>query len=162
MSSTTPEATGGQTSSAGGAVARTSTSGTSTELVTPQGKTSIADGVVRKIAGIATREVNGVYNLGTGGTRAFGALRERIPGSGGPNISQGVSVEVGERQAAIDLDIVVEYGVAIADLAQAIRRNVITAVERMTGLEVAEVNVSVDDIFIASDDEEEQAPSRVQ
>ncbi|MDQ1635512.1 MAG: hypothetical protein QOJ32_2321 [Frankiaceae bacterium] len=167
MSSTTPETPSGATTSAG-EVARSSArsqsgSGSTTELVTSQGKTSIADGVVRKIAGIAAREVNGVHNLGTGGTRAFGALRERIPGSGGPNISQGVTVEVGERQAAIDLDIVVEYGVAIADLAQAIRRNVITAVERMTGLEVAEVNISVDDIFIAGDDSnEEPAPSRVQ
>src|ERR1700712_3684972 len=163
MSSTTAEGSSGQSgSSSGGAVAR-STSSSSTDLVTGQGKTSIADGVVRKIAGIATREVSGGHNLGTGGSRAFGALRERIPGSGGPNISQGVSVEVGERQAAIDLDIVVEYGVAIADLAQAIRRNVITAVERMTGLEVAEVNISVDDIFIAEDDNDEQpTPSRVQ
>jgi uncharacterized alkaline shock family protein YloU len=161
MSSTTPEATSSQS---GSSVARSSSSTSGTELVTAQGKTSIADGVVRKIAGIAAREVSGVHNLGTGGTRAFGALRERIPGSGGPNISQGVSVEVGERQAAIDLDIVVEYGVAIVDLAQAIRRNVITAVERMTGLEVAEVNISVDDIFIQGDDnqEEQQGPSRVQ
>ena len=160
MSSTTPEATSGQSGSGG---SRSGSSGTSTELVTSHGKTSIADGVVRKIAGIATREVNGVHNLGTGGSRAFGALRERIPGSGGPNISQGVSVEVGERQAAIDLDIVVEYGVGIVDLAQAIRRNVITAVERMTGLEVAEVNISVDDIYIPDDDSgEESAPSRVQ
>src|SRR3954468_12195021 len=163
MSTTTPEAASGSSSGTSGAVARSSSSNSSTELVTAQGKTSIADGVVRKIAGIATREVNGVHNLGTGGTRAFGALRERIPGSGGPNVSQGVAVEVGERQAAIDLDIVVEYGVAIADLAQAIRRNVITAVERMTGLEVAEVNVSVDDIYIPSeDDDQQQAPSRVQ
>jgi uncharacterized alkaline shock family protein YloU len=162
MSSTTAEASSGQSGSAtGGAVTR-STSSSSTDLVTGQGRTSIADGVVRKIAGIATREVNGVFNLGTGGTRAFGALRERIPGSGGPNISQGVSVEVGERQAAIDLDIVVEYGVAIVDLAQAIRRNVITAVERMTGLEVTEVNIAVDDIHIAGDENEEPAPSRVQ
>jgi uncharacterized alkaline shock family protein YloU len=162
MSSTTAEASSGQSgSSSGGAMAR-STSSSSTDLVTGQGRTSIADGVVRKIAGIATREVSGVHNLGSGGTRAFGALRERIPGSGGPNISQGVSVEVGERQAAIDLDIVVEYGVAIVDLAQAIRRNVITAVERMTGLEVTEVNITVDDIFISGDDNEEPAPSRVQ
>jgi len=56
----------------------------------------------------------------------------------------------------------VEYGVAIVDLAQAIRRNVITAVERMTGLEVTEVNITVDDIFISDDDNEEPAPSRVQ
>src|SRR3954453_12959461 len=147
MSSTTPD----PSASSSGAVTRSSSSGSNTELVAAQGKTSIADGVVRKIAGIATREVNGVHNLGSGGTRAFGALRERIPGSGGPNISQGVSVEVGERQAAIDLDIVIEYGVAIVDLAQAIRRNVITAVERMTGLEVTEVNIAIDDIHIAGD-----------
>src|ERR1700710_3178638 len=117
MSSPPPETASGATPS-GGEVARSSAraksgSGSSTELVTAQGKTSIADGVVRKIAGIATREVNGVHNLGTGGSRAFGALRERIPGSGGPNISQGVSVEVGERQAALDLDIVVEDGGAL-------------------------------------------------
>ena len=160
MSSTTPETPSGATTSAG-ELARSSArsqsgSGSTTELVTSQGKTSIADGVVRKIAGIATREVNGVHNLGTGGTRAFGALRERIPGSGGPNISQGVSVEVGERQAAIDLDIVVEYGVSVADLGRAIQRNVKSAVERMTGLSVTEVNVSVDDVHVPDDSDSDQ------
>src|SRR5689334_7915559 len=99
------------------------------DLVTSEGKTSISDAVVRKIAGIATREISGVHNLGTGGTRTLGALRERIPGSNGPNIGQGVGVEVGERQAAIDLDVVVEYGVSIVDLAAAIRRNVISSLE---------------------------------
>jgi len=90
------------------------------------------------------------------------ALLERIPGCGGPSASQGVSVEVGERQAAVDLDVVVEYGVAIADVAEAVRRNVITAVSRMTGLEVTEVNVSVDDIHVPGDDAEDQEPARVQ
>ncbi len=133
------------------------------DLVTSQGKTSIADSVVQKIAGISAREVSGVHNLGGGASRTFGAIRERIPGSSGPSISQGVTVEVGEKQAAIDLDVVVEYGVAIADLAQAIRRNVISSVERMTGLQVTEVNISVDDIHIPSDDGEgSQEPSRVQ
>jgi len=84
-----------------------------------QGRTTIADGVVQKIAGIAAREVSGVHNLGSGSARAFGALRERIPGSAGPATTPGVSVEVGEKQAAIDLDIVVEYGVAITALAWA-------------------------------------------
>ncbi len=130
-------------------------------LDSPQGRTSIADSVVQKIAGIATREVAGVYNLGTGSARAFGSLRERIPGSGGPAITQGVSVEVGEKQAAIDLDIVVEYGVAIAQLAHGVRRNVITSVERMTGLDVIEVNISVDDIHLPGEEEPEQ-PTRVQ
>jgi len=133
------------------------------DLVTSQGKTSIADSVVQKIAGISAREVSGVYNLGGGASRTFGSIKERIPGSSGPSVSQGVSVEVGEKQAAIDLDVVVEYGVAIADLAQSIRRNVISSVERMTGLQVTEVNISVDDIHIPSDDDEgSPEPSRVQ
>jgi uncharacterized alkaline shock family protein YloU len=132
-------------------------------LESEQGRTTIADGVVQKIAGIATREVSGVYNLGTGTTRAFGAIRERIPGSGGPAVTQGVSVEVGEKQAAIDLDIVVEYGVSIAQLASSIRRNVITAVERMTSLDVIEVNIAIDDIHLPGDDEDQgDQPSRVQ
>ena len=86
---------------------------------TGQGRTTIAASVVQKIAGIAAREVSGVYSMGSGASRAFGALRERIPGGGtsGASTVAGVSVEVGEKQAAVDLDVVVEYGVAIADLA---------------------------------------------
>jgi uncharacterized alkaline shock family protein YloU len=121
------------------------------EGATSHGRTTIADTVVSKIAGLATREVSGVYALGGGAARAFGAVRERIPGATS-NASQGVTVEVGEHQAAVDLDIVVEYGVAIAELAKAIRRNVITALERMTGLQVVEVNVSVNDVHIPGDD----------
>lgn len=125
------------------------------------GRTTIADSVVQKIAAVATREVSGVHDLGSGGARAFGALRERIPGSGGPAATQGVSVEVGEKQAAIDLDIVVEYGVSIAQLAQNVRRNVITSVEKMTGLEVIEVNVAVDDVHLPGDDDTAIESSRV-
>ena len=82
---------------------------------------------------MATREISGVYKLGGGAARAFGAIRERIPGQA-ESLSQGVSVEVGERQAAVDLDITVEYGVEIGELTKAIRRNVISAIERMTTL----------------------------
>jgi uncharacterized alkaline shock family protein YloU len=117
-----------------------------------EGRTTISDAVVQKIAGIAAREVNGVHNLGTGTARMFGAIRERVPGSSGPAVTQGVAVEVGTRQAAIDLDIVVEYGVSIPDLARAVRRNVIAAIERMTGLEVVEVNIVVDDIHLLGND----------
>jgi uncharacterized alkaline shock family protein YloU len=131
-------------------------------LTGPEGRTIIADGVVQKIAGIATREISGVYALGGSVGRALGALRERIPvGAGGPNITQGVSVEVGERQAAVDLNIVAEYGVSIADLAAAIRRNVIDSVERMTGLEVTEVNIAVNDIHIPGDEPEAEESARV-
>lgn len=133
--------------------------GASGAEATSHGRTHIAEAVVAKIAGLAAGEVNGVYALGGGAARAFGAIRERIPGASS-NVSQGVAVEVGERQAAIDLDIVVEYGAAITDLARAIRRNVIGALERTTGLEVVEVNVSVNDVHLPSDDDGEvRAPS---
>ncbi|MEV7426499.1 Asp23/Gls24 family envelope stress response protein [Streptomyces sp. NPDC091212] len=132
----------------------TELSGVATEsaLVSEKGTTTIADAVVQKIAGLAAREVSGVYALGGGAVRAFGAIRERIPGASA-SVGQGVSVEVGERQAAVDLQILVEYGVSIADLARAIRRNVIDAVEQMTGLEVVEVNINVSDVHIPGDDE---------
>ena len=158
--STDPEGTA-MTESTTPAPAATS----STELVSSQGRTTIADTVVAKIAGMAAREVHGVHRLGGGAARAFGAIRERIPGSGGPNVSQGVSVEVGETQAAVDIDVVVEYGVAIADVAAGIRRNVIQSLQQMTGLQVVEVNIAVDDIHLPSDDtaeDAEPAPSRVQ
>ncbi len=123
-------------------------------LDTEQGRTSIADQVVSKIAGIATREISGVHALGGSAARTVGAIRERIPGSR-TNMSQGVAVEVGERQAAVDIDLVAEYGVAIADLAEGVRRNVVGSVERMTGLEVTEVNITVHDIHVEGDDDEE-------
>lgn len=131
--------------------------------VTGDGKITVAQGVVQKIAGIACREVSGVHAMGISTSRTFGAIRERIPGSSGPNVAQGVGVEVGETEAAIDLDIVVEYGVSIADLGRSIQRNVKQAVERMTGLEVVEVNINVDDLYMpgSDDDAEQDAPSRV-
>jgi len=127
-------------------------------LVSNQGTTSIADTVVSKIAGIAAKDVSGVNSLGGGAARAVGALRERIPG-GRTNHSQGISVEVGETQAAIDIDLIAEYGVPISDLAAGVRRNVITAVERMTGLQVTEVNISVADVHLPSDDADEDTDS---
>ena len=129
------------------------TPATRDRLATDDGQISVADNVVQKIAGKACREMSGVHAMGTGGSRAFGSIRERIPGSSGPNVAQGVGVEVGETEAAVDLDIVVEY---------AIQRNVKQAVERMTGLNVVEVNVSVDDVYLPADDDgQEAAPSRV-
>jgi len=130
------------------------------QLNTEEGRITVAEGVVQKIAGVACREVAGVHAMGTGGTRAFNALRERIPGSAGPNVAQGVGVEVGESEAAVDLQIVVEYGVSIADVGRSIQRNVKKSIERMTGLTVVEVNVSVDDVHLPGA-EEDQSESRV-
>ena len=139
----------------------TSTPATRDRLATDDGQISVAEGVVQKIAGTACREIAGVHAMGTGGTRAFGAIRERIPGSSGPNFAQGVGVEVGESEAAIDLDIVVEYGVGIAELGRSIQRNVKQAVERMTGLRVVEVNIAVDDVYLPSTDDDQDTTSRV-
>jgi uncharacterized alkaline shock family protein YloU len=135
---------------------------TTDRMTTDDGKISVAQGVVQKIAGVACREVSGVHAMGVSTARAYGAVRERIPGSSGPNVAQGVGVEVGESQAAVDLDIVVEYGVSIADLGRSIQRNVKQAVERMTGLDVVEVNVNVDDVYLpGSSDHDDSTPSRV-
>jgi uncharacterized alkaline shock family protein YloU len=117
-----------------------------------RGRTSIESVVVRKIAGVATREVPGVHELGTSGKRAVGAVRQRIPGSSGPSVSQGVAVEVGQREAAVDLDVVVEFGAPITRVAGEIRANVVRSVERLTGLRVIEVNVSIDDVYVPSED----------
>jgi uncharacterized alkaline shock family protein YloU len=141
---------------AGGQVAKRS------ELLTEQGKTSIADSVVAKIAGLACREVSGVHEMGAGMSRTFGSIKDKLPvGSHAPSPTRGVSVEVGERQAAVDLDIVVEYGAAIVDVAESIRRNVVSQVEAMTGLQVIEVNVTVDDVFLGDEQASSEEP-RVQ
>ena len=138
--------------------ATTASPATRDRLATEDGQISVAEGVVQKIAGKACREIAGVHAMGTSGTRAFGSIRERIPGSSGPNFAQGVGVEVGETEAAIDLDIVVEYGVGIAELGRSIQRNVKQAVERMTGLRVVEVNIAVDDVYLPTDDDQDTAP----
>jgi len=122
------------------------------QLTTEFGNTAVADTVVAKVAGIATREMPGVYAMGAGITRAFGVVRDRIPGVTSTSVTQGVTVEVGERQAAIDLDLIVEYGISIPDLADGVRQNVISAVERMCGLEVTEVNITVGDVHLPTDD----------
>ncbi|MBD9704362.1 Asp23/Gls24 family envelope stress response protein [Streptomyces caniscabiei] len=125
-----------------------------------RGRTTIADGVVEKIAGLAAREVVGVHAMGSGLSRTFGAVRDRVPG-GAKSVTRGVKVEVGEVQTALDLEIVVDYGVSISDVARDVRENVIAAVERMTGLEVVEVNIAVSDVKLP-DEEDEEPESRLQ
>lgn len=128
------------------------------QLLTEHGTTSIADSVVAKIAGVAAKEMSGVHAMGGATGRAIGAIREKV---GGTNAGQGVKVEVGQRQAAIDIDLIVDYGVSIVDLSQAVRDNVISQVERMSGLEVTEVNISVNDVYLGAESEDDSEP-RVQ
>lgn len=123
-----------------------------------RGRTTIADGVVEKIAGLAARDVLGVHAMGSGFSRTFGAVRDRVPGGTSKSVTRGVKAEVGEVQTALDLEIVVEYGVSIGDVARAVRENVIAAVERMTGLEVVEVNIAVTDVKLPEEEEDEPEP----
>ncbi|MEU3460363.1 Asp23/Gls24 family envelope stress response protein [Streptomyces sp. NPDC006733] len=129
--------------------------------LTDRGRTSIADSVVEKIAGMAAREVPGVHGFGGSLARTLGAVRDRVPG-GRPDVTRGVKVDVGERQTAVDIDIVVEYGAAIVDVAVGVRENVVAAVQRMTGLEVVEVNISVVDVHLPEDDAPVGREGRVQ
>ena len=121
-------------------------------LETQYGTTTIDDVVVSKIAGIAAREVSGVDSLGGGGARMMGSIRESFGAS--EDVRQGVDVEVAEGSARIEIAITAEYGVAIHELAEAIRRNIMNAVERMTGLSVERVNVVVHDVKLPKDESE--------
>ncbi|SDM09504.1 Uncharacterized conserved protein YloU, alkaline shock protein (Asp23) family [Corynebacterium mycetoides] len=126
-------------------------------LVTDHGTTVIDDTVVGKIAGIAAREVSGVANLGGGAARMWGAVRESLNAS--TNVQQGVNVAVQDGHASVAVAIIAEYGVAIHELANAIRDNVIYAVSRMTGLIVDRVDITVHDVNIPPQDNLEREPA---
>ncbi|TFD47820.1 Asp23/Gls24 family envelope stress response protein [Cryobacterium frigoriphilum] len=135
-------------------------SSTTSEIGAGTGKTVIHDSVVSKIAGIAAREVTGVYALGGGAARALGAIRNAISST---DLSQGVSVEVGETQVAVDISLVAEYPIELQKVADDVRFAVITAIESLVGMQVTEVNVTVNDVHIPSDDDStDPAEARVQ
>ncbi len=124
-------------------------------LHTEHGDTTIADTVVAKIAGMAAREVPGVFSMGNAARRAISGLTNRV--SGGPgqaSVSNGVSVQKGESQATVDVSVVVEYGASIVTVSDQIRENVIRAVEFGTGLEVVSVDVSVTDVHLPDEDDD--------
>jgi uncharacterized alkaline shock family protein YloU len=128
-------------------------------LQTERGSTTIDDAVVTKVAGVAAREVRGVHDLGGGVSRALGSVTHRV--GVGDERTQGVSVEVGERETAIDLTVVVDYGESIPAVTQAIRENVTKRIEGITGLSVTEVNIAVNDLFFPGDEEPDR-PARVE
>ena len=124
-------------------------------LKTERGNTTVQDGVVSKVAGIAAQEVEGI-RMGGGTSQTVGSIMSAVPGVGGGSQSQGVSVEVGEVEAAVDLTVTVEYGRTIHQLAEAVRSNVIRRVENLVGLRVTEVNITVSDIFFPHQEQQEQ------
>ena len=124
-------------------------------LQTERGSTSISDSVVSKIAGIASQEVDGI-RMGSGGSQAVSGILGSITGGSSSSQTQGVSVEVGQEEAAIDLTLTAEYGKSIPQLAEAVRRNVANRVESLVGLRVNEVNITVSNIFFPQQEAEQE------
>jgi uncharacterized alkaline shock family protein YloU len=123
-------------------------------LQTERGQTTISDAVVTKVASTATREVRGVHDLGGGVARAVAPVTQRVGVA--DERTQGVAVDVGEREAAVDLTIVIDYGESIPKVSQAVRENVIRRIEGITGLSVTEVNVTVNDLYFPGDEVPDQ------
>lgn len=120
---------------------------------TDMGSIQIAPEVIEVIAGLATIEVPGVAGMSGG---FAGGIAELL---GRKNLSKGVKVEVGQREAAVDVSIIVEYGNRIPEIAAEIQRNVKRSIEMMTGLTVVEVNVHIHDVhFKTGEKPEEEEP----
>ncbi|CAN5815878.1 hypothetical protein BH23ACT11_BH23ACT11_22550 [soil metagenome] len=114
-------------------------------LVTEQGNTVIEAPVVSQIVGVAAQEVQGAQ-MGGAGSRAVSGLLER---AGAPaQTTRGVTVEVGDADTAINLNMAVEYGKSVPQLSESVRRNIINRVENLTGLRVTEVNITVNDVML--------------
>ena len=125
------------------------------QLKAERSSTTIQDGVVYKVAGIAAQEVDGI-RMGGGASQAVSGFIGSITGGGSSPQTQGVSVEVGQEEAAVDLTLTAEYGKSVPQLAEAVRRNVINRVENLVGLRVTEVNLTVSNIFFPQQEAEEQ------
>lgn len=119
------------------------------ELAAERGTTTIANEVVEKIAGIAAREVPGVYDLGGDVARMFAAVKERVGlGDAGEDSDRGVRVRLDGRVALITVTIVIEFGFVVHSVTEKVRAKVISAVENLLGLEVAQVDIVVDDVHV--------------
>ncbi|MBP2031475.1 putative alkaline shock family protein YloU [Clostridium algifaecis] len=112
------------------------------------GIVKISDEVVGVIAGLATTEINGIVGMSA---NLVGGITQILTGK--KNLSKGVKVSVGENSAAIDLYVVVEYGIRIPDVALKVQENVKKAVQSMTGLEVSAVNIHVQNVIIPKSEE---------
>lgn len=116
-----------------------------TQQVSGPGRTVISEAAVAKVAGIAARSVPGVHSLGSGPSRALGAIRDAV---GNSDHAAGIHAEVGETQVAVDIDLVASYGTPLHSLADHVRAAVYRAVEELVGLQVIEVNVEITDVYV--------------
>jgi uncharacterized alkaline shock family protein YloU len=120
------------------------------DIPSERGLTSIANEVVEKIAGIAAREVPGVYDLGGDIARMFSGLRERLH-LGEENRAQGIGVRLQGRSAEISVTLVLEYGFVVSSVTDKVREKIISSVETLLELDVTSVDILVDDIHIDAD-----------
>ncbi len=105
-------------------------------------------------------EVDGI-RMGSGASQTASNLLGSITGSGGSQ-TQGVSVEVGQEEAAIDLTLTAEYGKSVPQLAEAVRRNVSNRIESLVGLRVTEVNITVQNIFFPQQEQEQERQRQIE
>jgi uncharacterized alkaline shock family protein YloU len=119
-------------------------------LPAARGRTTIANEVVEKIAGIAAREVPGVYDLGGDVARVFSAVKERLK-LGEESSAQGVSVKLDGKTAEVEVVIVIEFGFQVYSVTEKVREKVISSVENLLGLEVVGVDLVVDDVHVPED-----------
>ncbi len=125
----------------------------------PAGRTVIGEPAAVKIAAVAARAVPGVHSLGPGSGRALGAIRDAV---GASDVPQGVKVEVGQTQLAVDISLIAEYGYALNALADSVRAAVYEALTKLVGLEVIEVNVEVLDVHLSLPPSESRTAERNQ
>lgn len=111
------------------------------------GIVKISDEVVEVIAGLAAAEIKGILGMSAS---LVGGISQML--SGKKNLSKGVKVNLGEDSASIDLYLVVQYGIRIPDVAASVQKNVKKAVESMTGLSVASVNVYVQNVVLPKEE----------
>lgn len=130
----------------------------SSPLQTERGSTTIQEGVVSKVAGLAAQEIEGIRMGGGGSQTASNFLGSITGGSGGGggNVTRGVGVEVGQEEAAVDLTLTTEYGKSIPQLSEAVRRNVVNRIENLVGLRVTEVNILVSNVFFPQEEQDQQ------
>ncbi len=119
---------------------------------TDGGKTVIDDVVVAKIAGAACREVGGIHDMGSTGvggamSGAYAAVAGAVSGGSEQQSTKGVSVEVGEHEAIVHVNLIVDYGARIPQLAEALRKNISERLSTLTGLTVKAINLEISDVY---------------
>lgn len=114
------------------------------------GNIKISNEVVAIIAGISSTEIEGVYAMSGGITEGISTIL------GKKNFSKGVKVETNENETKIDVNLIVDYGVKIPEIAAKVQQNIMSAVTNMTGLEVSEINVYIQGINIPKEETKEE------